>query len=320
MNETTNPEQGSIEEATASLLADPNTPNQTADSEQSVDDAPIDASENTSIENTEDNIETEEQLEVQENIENTPTTYAVKVDGVEEQWTLDQLRQSASGQKYIQKEMQKTAQIKKQAEQTYAELQKEREQLATALEKYQNQLNQVEIKKPDIAMADSDPIQYSIDHAKWIDAVEQKRSLEMQKQKIKKEQQAQNEKALKTYLDQEAESLKKAIPEFANQETAIPMRGKLVDAGASYGFSEEEIANIIDSRAIRVLNDARKYQELTKKGNIDSKVTNARPLNIKPGAKKVDTSQKSKAIKDATAKLQETGSVDDAANWLLATS
>lgn len=318
MSETTALEQGSIEEATMSLLGElPKEDNQEAIDVAS--DETTDAVDEESVEAQEENTkQIPEQSEVVENAE--PDIFEVKVDGKVEQWTLEQLKRSASGQKYIQQEMQKTSQLKKQAEETFANLQREREQLASALENYQNQLKETDVQKPDISLADSDPIEWSIQNAKWQDAQQQKMALSQQRQKLAKEQQDQNSKALNAYLAQEAESLKKEIPEFANQDQAVAMRGKLVDAGARYGFTDDEIANIIDSRAIRVLNDARKWQELQSNGKVESKVSQARPLNIKPGAKQVVSSGKAKAIKDATARLTKTGSVDDAASWLLATS
>ena len=315
MNDTTiSSNAGSIEEATQSLLGEPKQENQ--QETKVVDEGTTDTVPEESIETQEDNTPTPEVIEPVENTETAsiePEMYDVKVNGELQKWTLNQLKQSASGQEYIKEEMRKTAEFKKQAQETYANLQKEREQLANALKTYQNQLQDTDIQKPDISLADSDPIEWSIQNAKWQDAQQQKMALSQQKQE-------QDAKALKAYLAQEAETLKKEIPEFANQDQAIAMRGKLVDAGARYGFTDDEIANIIDSRAIRVLNDARKWQELQSNGKVESKVSQARPLNIKPGAKQVASSGKAKAIKDATTKLQQTGSVDDAANWLLATS
>lgn len=321
MNETTvSPEAGSIEEATISLLGEPTQENQ---QNEIVDEGTTNTVPEESIEAQEDNTTTPDEIAPEEYTETAPIepeTHEVKVNGELQKWTLNQLKQSASGQEYIKQELRKTAEIKKQAQETYANLQKEREQLANALDNYQNQLKDTNIQKPDISLAESDPIEWSIQNAKWQDAQQQQMALSQQQQKMAHQKQEQDAKALKAYLAQEAETLKKTIPEFANQDTANAMRGKLVNAGATYGFTDEEIAQIIDSRAIRVLNDARKWQELQSNGKVESKVSQARPLNIKPGAKQVASSGKARAIKDATAKLQQTGSVDDAANWLLATS
>ena len=152
MNETTiSPDAGSIEEATQSLLGEPKQDNQ---QNEIVDEGTTDTVPQESIEAQEDNTTTPEEIEPVENTETVPTepeTFDVKVNGEMQKWTLNQLKQSASGQEYIKQELRKTADIKKQAQETYANLQKEREQLANALDQYQNQLKNTDIQKPDQA-------------------------------------------------------------------------------------------------------------------------------------------------------------------------
>ena len=83
-----------------------------------------------SIEAQEDNTTTPDEIAPEEYTETAPIepeTHEVKVNGELQKWTLNQLKQSASGQEYIKQELRKTAEIKKQAQETYANLQKERE-------------------------------------------------------------------------------------------------------------------------------------------------------------------------------------------------
>ncbi len=317
-NNEPKPETGSLADATAMLLGEPNTEeNQVAEEVVEATDETADVAVEENV-TEEDTTNTPEEVEVQQDI---PDRYTVKVDGVEEEWTLDELKRSASGQSYIQKRMQEVANLKKQGEQLHAELQQEREQLKKAMETYQSQLAETDVQKPDISLAETDPIKWSIENAKYQDAQDKKRALAEQSQKLQADQQRQNEQAMKLYLQQQADELTKHIPEFQKQETATPLRGKLVTAGHNYGFTEQEIAQIVDSRAIRVLNDARKWQEYQKSsGKIEEKVSKARPLTVKPGAKQVRTSGKQKAINDATARMKKTGSIADATNWLLTTS
>jgi len=313
--ETTNLEKGSVEEAAMSLLGElPKEDNQEAT--EAASDETVDVAVEESVE--EDTTNEPEETDISSP---TPETFLVKVDGQEVECTLDDLKRDFSGQKYIQQRMQEVASLKKQGEQVHAELQQEREQLKKAMETYQNQLAETDVQKPDISLAETDPIAWSIENAKYQDAQEKKRTLAEQSHKLQAEQSRQNENAMKVYLAQQATELTKHIPEFDKQETAVPLRGKLVNAGSEYGFTEQEIAQIVDSRAIRVLNDARKWQEYqNSSGKIAEKVSKARPLTVKPGAKQVSTSGKAKAVKDATARLRQSGSVDDAASWLLATS
>ena len=86
------------------------------------------------------------------------------------------------------------------------------------METYQNQLAETDVQKPDITLADTDPIRWSIENAKYQDAQEKKRALAEQSQKLQADQQKQNEQAMKLYLQQQADELTKHIPEFQNQK------------------------------------------------------------------------------------------------------
>ena len=315
----TNFEEGSIEEATASLLGEPKIEdNQQAENIEASDETTPDVAVDDNVQ-TEDN--TEENITPEAEATAEDKTYTVKVDGKEEQWTLDQLTRSASGQSYIQKKMDETSQIRKEAEEIHNQLKTEREQLHKAMESYQTQLKQNQVQKPDITLAKTDPIKYMTQQAEYQEAMERQKVLAEESEKLKAEQIKQNKQVMETYLKEQATLLQQHIPEFKKSESATELRGKLISTGEEYGFSEQEIASIVDNRAIRILNDARKWQEFQKsQGKIDEKVSQARPLTIKAGAKQVGTVGKSQRIKDATANLQKSGSVDDAAKWLLATS
>ena len=314
----TNFEPGSVEEATASLLGEPKVEdNQPAENIQATDETTPDVAvdDNVQEDNTQENITPEVEETTQ------PQTYTVKVDGKEEEWTLDQLTRSASGQGFIQKKMAETAQIRKEAEQVHSQLNKEREQLQKAMESYQSQLASNQIQKPDISLAQTDPIAYVAETAKYQDAMDKQRVLAEEADRLQKDQLAQNKQVLDAYLKEQATILQEHIPEFKKPESATSLRGKLISTGEEYGFTEKEIASIVDSRAIRILNDARKWQEFQQSsGKVEEKVSKARPLTIKPGAKQVGTVGKAQRVKDATARLQKSGSVEDATSWLLATS
>jgi len=315
-DQATNAEEGSVEEATMSLLGEPlKEDNQPA--VEATDETAPDVAVDENIEPDNTNEDTAQEAEPDTNNQ----TYTVKVDGAEEEWTLDMLTRSASGQSYIQKKMAETAQIRKEAERVHSQLQQEREQLQKAMESYQTQLASTQVQKPDISLADTDPIAYVAENAKYQDALERQRVLADEANKLKEEQALQNKQAMKAYLHEQANILQEHIPEFKKSETAQPLRGKLVSTGQEYGFTEQEIASIVDNRAIRILNDARKWQEFQKSsGKVEEKVSKARPFTMKPGSKQVGTVGKTQRVKDATARLQKSGSVDDATNWLLATS
>ena len=90
----------------------------------------------------------------------------------------------------------------------------------------------------------------------------------------------------------------------------------MVDAGAAYGFSEEEMSGVTDSRYIRAMNDARKWRQLeANRGKAQQKGQKARPV-VKAGAKKHQDGSVASRNK-AARKMQKSGSVDDVARFLL---
>jgi hypothetical protein len=68
-------------------------------------------------EESEDDYEGEDEEDTEEEYEedSAPELYTVKVDGKEEQVSLEDLKRGYSGQKYVQKGMQEVAQIRKRS-------------------------------------------------------------------------------------------------------------------------------------------------------------------------------------------------------------
>jgi hypothetical protein len=83
-----------------------------------------------------------------------------------------------------------------------------------------------------------------------------------------------------------------------------------------YGYDPSEIGAVMDHRAIRVLHDAIKYQELM--SGKQKAVTKAKPKakrTVKAGAKK--TRSNADAERQTRQKLRKSGSIDDALNLIL---
>jgi hypothetical protein len=119
------------------------------------------------------------------------------------------------------------------------------------------------------------------------------------------------ERAVQAYLQQEMQSLANVIPEFGDAQKASKLKNKLIDGGQNhYGYSQEEIGQIMDHRAIRVLNDAIKYREIVAgKSKAEAKAKGAKPV-IKPGAKK-NVNPSRKAMERQRAKFKKSGRIED---------
>ena len=238
----------------------------------------------------------------------------VKVDGKDENWTLDQLKQSAAGQAAINKRFQEVAQARKQIEQQADTLAQQRQQV---LQMHQ-QMQQGSIQQPtppSRELFDQDPIGFMEEKLKYEDDKAAYDNSMQQMQAMQQQQQQSQQAHSQAYLQEQAEILKKHIPEFSDPEKGAALKGALAETGMAYGFSEAEMQNVMDSRQVLALNDARKWRALqASKGKAQQKGQNARPV-VKAGAKRRQDGTGA-TRKKAQTRLQKTGSIDDAVNLI----
>ena len=280
-----------------------------ASESEDVDDAEYDDSEEdeVEVEAKDDDDETDDEADSEE-----PVYFTVKVDGKEEQVTLEDLKRGYSGQKYVQKGMQEVAANRKQTEEVYSALLAERQQL---VEMYQQMQQGQFLSKPNPPSDDllsDDPIGYIEQKARYDKAMEQYNQQQVKMSQIMQQSEQARERAVQAYLQQEMQSLANVIPDFGDAQKATKLKGKLLDGGQNfYGYTEEEIGSIMDHRAIRVLNDAIKYREIVAgKSKAEQKAKGAKPV-IRPGAKKVQNTNV-KAMERRKAKFKTSGRIEDA--------
>jgi hypothetical protein len=259
-----------------------------------------------------DQIDDEDLVEVE--AEDT-TLIPVKVDGKEEQWTLDQLKQSAAGQAAINKRFQEAAEARKQIEQQAAALQQQQQQFMQLYQQAQ-QIGVQEPTPPSRDLFESDPIGYMEEKLKYDEAKAGYDQQMYQIHQMREQQTHQQAQAQQSYLQEQAELLKQHIPEIADPEKGAQLKDDLMQVGMDYGFSAEEMAGVSDARYVRALNDARKYRQLVaKRKQAQQKGQKARPV-VRAGAKKTADSQAA-TRKKAQSRLQKTGSINDALGLIL---
>ena len=239
----------------------------------------------------------------------------VKINGKEERWTLDQLKQSAAGQGYINQKMQENAALEKHyKEQAQALAQQQQQVLAMYQQAQQGGLQAP--TPPSKELFDQDPIGYMEAKLTYDEAKAAHDQQLVQLQGMQQQQAQQQQAAKQAYLAEQAEVLKQYIPEIADPEKGEKLKAGIIDTGVHYGFTPEEMASVADARYVRALNDARKYRQLiANKKKSQSKADGVRPV-VKAGAKKRPDGQAA-TRKKAQQRLQKTGSIDDALSLML---
>ena len=306
---------GSIESA-VDLLVQNEEPEQEEAPETEVSEEPEEEAEEEVAEqpDTEEDQEEPEEEEVAEQ----PNIFTVKIDGTEVEVTLDELQRGYSGQKYIQKGMQEVADLRKKAETANATLASAGEAVLALYQQMQTPGFAQAPTPPDEAMLESDPIGYTQDEARYRKALEKYQQDMSQVQHTLAHQQQAQQQAQQAYLEREMETLRQVMPEFADPEKATKTRDSMLRMGTEiYGYQPEEISAVMDHRAIRVLNDAIKYQEIMRgKDKAVEKATKApRGKVVKAGSKK--TASNRNDSRQARSKLKRSGSIQDAMSLIL---
>ena len=258
-----------------------------------------------------DQIDDEDLVEAAEDTNLFPVT----VNGKEERWTLDQLKQSAAGQGYINQKMQENAALEKQYKQQAQALAQQQQQVLAMYQQAQQGGLQAPTP-PSKELFDQDPIGYMEAKLTYDEAKAAHDQQLVQLRGMHQQQAQQQQAARQAHLAQQAEVLKQYIPEIVDPEKGEKLKAGIIDTGVHYGFTPEEMAGVTDARYVRALNDARKYRQLiANKKKSQSKADGVRPV-VKAGAKKRSDGQAA-TRKKAQQRLQKTGSIDDALSLML---
>jgi hypothetical protein len=276
-----------------------------------------DVTEDEEVEASDSDEDYEDQVEDARSEE--PQKYAVKVDGQETEVSLEDLKQGYSGQKYVQKGMQETADMKKEVATVYEALNNERQVIAELYQSIQQGGIATQPVKPTKELFDADPIGYMQKNIAYEEEMGAYNQQMAQIQQVSQQSSVASENAQKAYLQEQMQILQKDIPDFADEKKSQILREKLVTTGTThYGYTNDEISQITDARAIKVLHDAQKYQDIIS-GKSKAKVkTQSANSVIKPGAKKVST-PKAKVRSRQMAKLKGSGDMKDALELILNT-
>ena len=264
---------------------------------------------------TEDVSQSEEQIETQEKQDSTEEpTYSVKVAGQEFNVTLDELRNGYSRDADYRRKTEDLAYDKKQFQ---TESEKQRQDYSTKLGELnqmmsvaQQQLN-AEINSADLEkLYEEDPTEAArIEHR--LKKKQEKLNQAMQKT------QSEQKKQFDGFLQDQQRKLVQKMPEFSNPEKASQLKTSMKSTLNSYGFNDQEIAQVYDHRIVMLVNDAMKFRNMQKaKPNMAKKISKPGKV-FSSGVKQSKADINLKTRKDKLSRLRKSGSTKDAASIFL---
>tara|TARA_Y100000289_G_scaffold65408_1_gene78918 strand:+ start:685 stop:1665 length:981 start_codon:yes stop_codon:yes gene_type:complete len=324
VNDTAN----TIDAAVEQLIQVPDT-----STEDATEEVVEETSEEEVVEPTEQDAESEETLEfddeelseldfdsddVEEVLEESTekdSLHTVKINGKEENWTLDQLKQSAAGQGYINQRMQEVAKLEKAYKEQTAALAQQQQQQLEFYQKAQ-ETGFSEPTPPSKELFNNDPIAYMEAKLSYDEAKAEHDTKVQQFQQMQKQQEQQQQQQLQAFTQQQTQLLAEKLPDIADPQKGEVIKKGLMEVGEHYGFSQQELESVRDHRYILAMYDAMRFRKLLqKRGKATSKKQSIAP--VKAGAKKTPNVGKAKARKQKQDRLRKTGSIDDAVDLIL---
>ena len=249
-----------------------------------------------------------------------PEVYTVKVDGQEYEVTLDELRSGYSRQQHFTKRSQELAEQRKAFEQEVLETRQYRDAYAQQLEQLSNQLQQTTPSEPDWSALSQ---QYEAKELFQMKAEYDRRKeeiarVEQERERIAQQQQAEYQQQMQQHLAAQKTEMLERIPAWRDEGRRNKERLEVIKyAQEVIGYTEQEIANASDARAIEMLYKAWQYDKLQKDAPAVKKKVQSAPKVAKGGQPKTKAQVQTRQRRDAMNKLTKTKSIDAAVEFLM---
>ena len=281
---------------------------------QAQPEAPEEQEASAEYESEEQSEEYAEESEYESEQEPTPT-YKVKVGKEEMEVPLDELLKGYSRTSDYTRKTQEVAEARKAVEaerQKIEEAARLRDTYAQRLQVIEQMLSQGEKGEDLAALKESDPIGYAVKIAEQTEREKQLAAVRAEQQRIAQQQQAEQSQRLQAHLQAEALKLQEAIPEMSDPAKSQAIKTDIRNYAKKIGFSDEELAQVYDSRAVTALYKAMQFDKLTQgKADAVKKVAQA-PRMMRPGTSTPEARESSEA-KKLREQLRRSGKKNDAA-------
>jgi hypothetical protein len=250
----------------------------------------------------------------EEAVEESPK-YRVKANGEELEVSLDELLNGYSRTADYQKKTQSLAEQRKAVEAErgkIAETAKVRDTYAQRLQVIEQMLQQQSGTEDLTQLRENDPIGYALAVADRSEKEKQLNAIRAERQRVEQEQAQQHSQVLQSHVQQEQQKLVELIPEFKDEAKAEVIRRDIRVYAKSMGFSDQELSQVYDSRAVTALYKSMMYDKLVAGKSGTLKKVQSAPKTLRPGTSNPKSSDQEAQKKDFE-RLRQSGNKKDAA-------
>tara|TARA_E500000318_G_scaffold108657_3_gene119959 strand:+ start:2237 stop:3247 length:1011 start_codon:yes stop_codon:yes gene_type:complete len=245
--------------------------------------------------------------------------YTVKVDGEEIEVSLDEALQGYQRQQAFTKRSMEIAEQRKAAEQEAAQAKQARDYYAQQLEVLAQQIQQTIPQEPDwVSLAkEVTAEEYNAIRAEYDNRKSNLSKVEQERQAVAQQQAAEQEKMLHEHLRAQRSEMLNRIPRWKDDDVRNKERLEVVEYARNIGFSEEEVAQATDARAVELLYKAMQWDNLQRKKPTAKKRTREAPKMAKAGQPRTKKQVASRSRQQSMNRLNKERSVDAAVSYLM---
>jgi hypothetical protein len=288
-----------------------------ADSPDDTDEDEEDSSEESDDEaddDDEEEDEEEEEEEAEEEDDEEPETFTVKVEGQDEEVTLDELLQGYSRTADYTRKTQQLAEERAALSQAADEIAQEREVYGQRLEMLGEALAQSMPQEPNWSeLKAKNPEKYAQVWAEWQQQQGKLKALAEERTRVAQQNAEHVQQKLAEHVMGERDKLIKAVPGWDNDATRKEEQDALIEyAKSEFGFTNEDLGSVTDHRLMLMLRKAMLHDQLQEKKKSVKVKKQKKVKRLKPGTPQPRTAKK-RRLKEKRKRAVESGKVDDAA-------
>lgn len=237
----------------------------------------------------------------------------VKIDGKEQQIPLAEAIAGYQRQADYSRKTAAVSEMRKQIETEAQQVMAERQQYAQLLDVLQQQLQEAASQEPNWErLYAEDPLEYVRQKDVWRERSEKLQAATAEQQRVMSLMQEQQVTELRQMVQQGREKLTELVPAWKDKAKWDGDRAKLRSyATEKLGYSDQEISQAYDPRAVLALYKAMRFDEIMSKRPAPQAQQGPRPM--RPGSPQTAPARRTSEITRQKQRLAQTGHVRDAA-------
>jgi len=261
--------------------------------------------------------DTTDQEDDDEEVEEEVQLYKVKIDGEEAEVTLEEALSGYQRERTFHKRMNEVSQKSKAIEAESAETKRLRDEYARGLQQLEQALRVPEPNWEELRRTKTNEEFASI-HAEYQIQQNNLAKVQHQQQAIMSQQQAEVQAQYQNHLKTEFDTMLDKIPAWRDEKVREAERSKVISyAKSKMGYTDDEIAQASDHRAIVTLRKAMLYDELMGGKTQAKKKVKTAPKMVKAGSQKTKSEVVSKRNQDMMKRFNNNSTVESAVELLL---